>query len=80
LRALEGAARTILRFRPKLAIAAYHTQEDLVQIPQYLAGLDLAMSLHRSLYELGFKKLCSLLEPRAEPGGSSLDNLGLVRE
>jgi FkbM family methyltransferase len=44
LRALRGAEETLLRFRPRLAIAAYHKPDDLAAIPEYLAGLDIGYS------------------------------------
>jgi FkbM family methyltransferase len=40
LNALRGAQATLLRFRPRLAIAAYHRLDDLSAIPAYLMGLD----------------------------------------
>jgi hypothetical protein len=36
---LEGAAETIRRQRPRLAIACYHRPDDLVAIPDFVAGL-----------------------------------------
>ena len=39
LNALQGAEQTIRRFRPKLAISAYHKRDDLVEIPGYLNSL-----------------------------------------
>jgi FkbM family methyltransferase len=39
LSALRGAESTLRRFRPRLAIAAYHKPEDLVTIPEYLDSL-----------------------------------------
>jgi FkbM family methyltransferase len=36
---LEGAAQTIRSQRPRLAIACYHKPDDLVAIPDFLAGL-----------------------------------------
>jgi FkbM family methyltransferase len=36
---LQGARGTLERFRPKLAIAAYHADEDLVRIPAQLEAL-----------------------------------------
>jgi len=54
LRGLKGAEETIRRFRPKLAISAYHRHEDLVVIPDYLASLDVGYSLyldHFTIYE-----------------------------
>jgi FkbM family methyltransferase len=39
LSALRGAEATLRRFRPRLAIAAYHRPDDLVTIPEYLHSL-----------------------------------------
>lgn len=36
---LEGAAETIRRDRPRLAIACYHKPDDLVRIPDFVASL-----------------------------------------
>jgi FkbM family methyltransferase len=36
---LEGAAESIARFRPRIAIACYHKPDDLVQIPDLLDSL-----------------------------------------
>jgi FkbM family methyltransferase len=41
LRALRGAEATLLRFRPRLAVAAYHKPDDLAAIPEYLASLEI---------------------------------------
>lgn len=40
LNALRGAERTLRRFRPQLAVAVYHNDEDFVVIPQFLRELD----------------------------------------
>jgi FkbM family methyltransferase len=41
LSALHGAEATLRRFRPRLAIAAYHRRDDLLTIPEYIHGLNL---------------------------------------
>jgi FkbM family methyltransferase len=41
LPALHGAERTLRRFKPRLALAAYHKEDDLITIPQYLSKLDI---------------------------------------
>ena len=44
LNALRGAEATLRRFRPRLAIAAYHKPDDLAAIPEYLASLQIGYS------------------------------------
>lgn len=39
--ALEGAIETIKKFRPKLAIAIYHSMSDFVNIPNWIMDLNL---------------------------------------
>lgn len=39
LPALEGARETLRRFRPRLAISAYHKDDDLITIPAFLDEL-----------------------------------------
>lgn len=39
LKALNGAAKTIMRDRPKLAICVYHKPEDLFEIPKHIKSL-----------------------------------------
>ncbi len=41
LAALHGAEKTLRRFRPRLAIALYHREDDFIAIPSYLNELDL---------------------------------------
>ena len=50
--ALAGAIKTIKRFKPKLAIAIYHNKEDFVNIPNWIAGLDLGYKLYLGHYTI----------------------------
>lgn len=43
--ALEGAIETIKKFRPKLAIAIYHSMPDFVNIPNWILNLNLGYEL-----------------------------------
>jgi hypothetical protein len=45
MQALAGAEQTIRRHRPKLALSVYHRDEDLVEIPAWVDGLDLGYEL-----------------------------------
>ena len=45
LLALEGAIETIKKFKPKLAIATYHSLSDFVKIPNWILGLDLGYEI-----------------------------------
>lgn len=44
--ALEGAIETIKRFKPKLAIAIYHSMDDFVNIPKWINELNLGYKLY----------------------------------
>lgn len=46
LLALEGAVETIKKFKPKLAIAIYHSWDDFVDIPAWIANLNLGYELN----------------------------------
>lgn len=46
LHLLRGAEETLRRWRPKLAVAVYHEPDDLLEIPRFLADLDLGYRLH----------------------------------
>jgi len=43
--ALEGAHRTLARFRPRLAIAMEHLDDDPIQIPRQIARMNLGFSV-----------------------------------
>ena len=51
LNALRGAESALRRFRPRLAIAAYHRADDLATIPEYLpsstSAIDFALAIRR---------------------------------
>lgn len=46
LKALYGAEKTIRAFRPKLAIAVYHNQNDIITISNYLESLKLSYEFY----------------------------------
>jgi FkbM family methyltransferase len=50
--ALEGAIETIKKFKPKLAIAIYHSMEDFADIPRWIANLDLGYKFYLGHYSI----------------------------
>jgi FkbM family methyltransferase len=44
--ALKGALKTIRTFKPKLAIAIYHSMSDFINIPKFIHELGLGYELH----------------------------------
>jgi FkbM family methyltransferase len=44
--ALVGAEQTIRSYRPRLAISIYHSLQDFVRIPEWLASLDLGYKFY----------------------------------
>jgi FkbM family methyltransferase len=50
--ALAGAIETIRRFRPKLAIAIYHSMDDFVSIPRWIVDLNLGYRLFLGHYTI----------------------------
>jgi FkbM family methyltransferase len=44
--ALEGAIETIKKFRPKLAIAIYHSMDDFTNIPNWILDLNLGYEIY----------------------------------
>jgi FkbM family methyltransferase len=50
--ALKGAIETIKRFKPKLAIAIYHSMDDLVTIPNWINELNLGYKLNLGHYTI----------------------------
>ena len=44
--ALRGALKTIKKYRPKLAIAIYHSMEDFINIPKWLMELNLGYEFY----------------------------------
>ncbi len=51
-KALEGAIETIKKFRPKLAIAIYHSMDDLTNIPTWISNLNLGYKLYVGHYTI----------------------------
>lgn len=52
LNALKGAAQTIVKYRPKLAVCVYHKLEDIWEIPAYILSLNRDYKLYLRHYSL----------------------------
>ena len=50
--ALVGAIETLKKFKPKLAIAIYHSMDDLVNIPNWINDLNLGYKLYLGHYTI----------------------------
>jgi len=54
--ALQGAASTLARFKPRLAISLYHRADDLLRIPLWLSGLDLGYEFFLEHYTIHYEE------------------------
>lgn len=54
LKALQGAINTLKKYKPKLAIAAYHKYEDYYEISKFLNELNTGYKFYFANYTLGF--------------------------
>lgn len=50
--ALKGAIKTIMKYKPKLAIAIYHSLGDFVSIPKWIADLNIGYELYLGHYTI----------------------------
>ena len=50
--ALKGAVKTINKFKPKLAIALYHSLDDFVTIPKLISDLELGYKFYLGHYTI----------------------------
>lgn len=54
--ALEGAIKTIKKFKPKLAIANYHGMSDFVNIPKWILDLNLGYEIFLGHYTIHWEE------------------------
>lgn len=52
LEALKGAAETIKKYKPRVAISFYHKTEDILKIPSFILGLNPEYSLFIRHYSM----------------------------
>ncbi|PVX46608.1 FkbM family methyltransferase [Flavobacterium sp. 103] len=62
--ALEGTLETIKRFRPKLAIAIYHSMDDFFNIPYWILNLDLDYEIFIGHYTIHAEETICFAKPR----------------
>ncbi len=54
--ALQGALKTIVKHRPKLAIAIYHSMDDFANIPKWLMDLDIGYEFYLGHYTIHYEE------------------------
>lgn len=64
--ALEGAIETIKKFRPKLAIAIYHSMNDFVNIPNWILNLNLDYEIFIGHYTIHAEETICFAKPRSK--------------
>ncbi|WP_396191045.1 FkbM family methyltransferase [Flavobacterium sp.] len=62
--ALNGAIETIKKFRPKLAIAIYHSMDDFVNIPNWIVNLDLDYEIFLGHYTIHSEETICFAKPK----------------
>ena len=62
--ALEGAIETIKKFKPKLAIAIYHSMDDFVNIPNWILDLNLGYEIFIDHYTIHAEETVCFAKPR----------------
>jgi FkbM family methyltransferase len=53
LESLVGAQKTIMKFKPKLAISIYHKDDDFIKIPQFIKKMSSNYDLYIDHYTIG---------------------------
>lgn len=64
--ALEGAVETIRKFRPKLAIAIYHSIHDFAKIPKWILSLNLDYEIFIGHYTIHSEETICFAKPRVK--------------
>ena len=62
--ALNGAIETIKKFKPKLAIAIYHSTDDFVNIPNWILDLNLNYELFLGHFTIHSEETVCFAKPR----------------
>lgn len=62
--ALQGALETIKKFKPKLAIAIYHSMEDFVNIPTWILDLNLDYEIFIGHYTIHSEETICFARPK----------------
>lgn len=63
--ALEGGIETIRKFRPKLAIAIYHSLDDFFNIPNWILALGLDYEIYIDHYTIHAEETICFAKPKA---------------
>lgn len=66
MNALQGAIKTIKKFRPKLAIAIYHSMEDFTNIPKWILDLNLDYEIFIGHYTIHAEETVCFAQPKSK--------------
>ncbi len=62
--ALEGAIETIKKFKPKLAIAIYHSFDEFVKIPNWILNLDVGYEIFIDHFSIHSEETICFAKPK----------------
>ena len=69
LAAVKGATRVIEKYRPKMALSAYHKYEDLYNLPEFICSIDKEYSFYLRHFSNNLYETVLFCSPHASENG-----------